>query len=321
MTNLSPILRAISLSVFFGGAVFAPTTTLASGGAPRAWVSNLGTDAPGCGPVASPCRQLQYAHDNIVAPGGSIYVKDPAGFLPLVIRNAISIINDGSGTAAIFAPSSDAIDIQAGANDAVFIRGLVIDGVGAGNNGVNLTSGGSLTLSNCVIKGFGASAATGVIVQPSSGAVQVNVYDTNISSNSYVDVWLVPSGAASVDATFKNVTFDRSQYGLALNAFSTSGYANATVEHSVATGNSYGVWALGASSNARLIATDVNASHNQYGFYIDSGAVAYFSGSVATENTSWGVTNVGAAFTLQNNLFRDNANNVYGSLIPIGPGD
>jgi len=327
MTTQSPIFHGLSLlAAFLVVPALAPAPAVAAGSSPRAWVSNAGIDAPGCGSVMTPCRQLQYAHDNVVEPGGSIYVKDPAGFASLVIRNAISIINDGSGTAALFVASGDAIDVQAGPNDAVFITGLVIDGVGTGNNGINLISGGSLTVTDCVIKGFSASFpnGNGIAIQPSSGAAQVDVHDT-IASNNTLGVYLAPQGSASVDATLKNVEFNKNADGLAVAGYATNGTVSVTVEHSTASGNgNTGVSVAGNSSgnaNARLVATDVSASHNLYGFYVGAGAVAYFSSSSATENSGWGVSVAGTAFTLQNNLFRDNANNVSGSLTGSGPGD
>ena len=45
----------------------------------RTWISGKGVDQAGCGPVATPCRTLQYAHDNTNA-GGEINVLDPAGY-------------------------------------------------------------------------------------------------------------------------------------------------------------------------------------------------------------------------------------------------
>ena len=78
---------------------------------PRAWVSVAGVDHPTCGPASAPCRTFQYTHDNVVVAGGSIFVKDSAGYGPIVISKSISIINDGAAMAAIFASSGDAIRI------------------------------------------------------------------------------------------------------------------------------------------------------------------------------------------------------------------
>src|SRR5579883_1249856 len=67
----------------------------------RAWVSGHGVDQAGCGAPTSPCRTLQYVHDNIIADGGEIDVLDPAGYGPIAITKGISIVNDGVGTAGV----------------------------------------------------------------------------------------------------------------------------------------------------------------------------------------------------------------------------
>src|SRR5471030_2519696 len=65
----------------------------------RAWVSGHGVDQAGCGAPTSPCRSLQYAHDQAVNAGGEIDILDPAGYGALSITKGISIVNDGVGTA------------------------------------------------------------------------------------------------------------------------------------------------------------------------------------------------------------------------------
>jgi hypothetical protein len=127
---------------------------------PRAWVSGAGIDTASCGTVDSPCRTFQYVHNNIVAAGGSIYVKDPANYGQLVISKSISLINDGSGTATIFATSGDAIDVNTDGD--VLIKGLTLDGAGSGANGVSFVSTGSLTIENCVVRGFTSKRPTEV---------------------------------------------------------------------------------------------------------------------------------------------------------------
>ena len=141
--------------------------TLAAGAQPRAWVSGLGLDAATCGAITTPCRTLQYSHDNVVAPGGSIYVKDPANYGQLVIRQAISIINDGSGTATILATSGDAVAVQAASTDVVLLKGLTLDGAGTGTTGVKVTLAGKVAIEDCTIQSFvTASGGNGVLITP-----------------------------------------------------------------------------------------------------------------------------------------------------------
>lgn len=123
--------------------------------ASRAWVAGTGTDQPGCGPLVSPCRTPQYAHDNIVDAGGEIDFLDPAGYGTIVITKAIGLVNDGVGTTGLLAPAGvNAVTINAGPSDAIQLRGVTIEGAGIGLNGIVFNSGGSLTVTNCVAQNF-----------------------------------------------------------------------------------------------------------------------------------------------------------------------
>src|SRR5450631_4083490 len=114
--------------------------------APRAWVSGHGVDAAGCGAPTNPCRSFQYTHDHIVAAGGEIDILDPAGYGAITITKAISIVNEGVGEAGVQATAGNAIAINAGATDSVYLKGLNIDGQGTALHGVVVNSVGSLTI-------------------------------------------------------------------------------------------------------------------------------------------------------------------------------
>src|SRR5476649_372899 len=109
----------------------------------RIWVSGHGVDHAGCGAPTAPCRSLQYAHDTLNS-GGEIDILDPAGYGAVTITKAISIVNDGVGTAGVQATSGSAITINAGAGQSVLLKGLNIDGLGSALNGIAFNSGGNL---------------------------------------------------------------------------------------------------------------------------------------------------------------------------------
>src|SRR5579885_1929754 len=156
----------------------------------RAWVSGHGTDTGGCGSPASPCRTFQYVHDNIIAAGGEIDVLDPAGYGAVTINKALSIVNDGVGTAGVQAASGNAITINAGASDTVTLRGLNIDGLGTGLNGIVFNSGGGLTIVNCVVRHFGDN---GILIQPTSGTMVFLVSNVTASDNALAGVSFLPA--------------------------------------------------------------------------------------------------------------------------------
>ncbi len=150
--------------------------------APRAWVSSHGTDAAGCGAPTNPCRSLQYVHDNIIAAGGEIDILDPAGYGTITITKALSIVNDGIGTAGVQQGTSgqNAITISAGSNNTVILRGLNINGRGVAFYGVAVNSGASIEIIKCVISGFDH----GVDFEPTSGPNKLLVSNTIVSNNS-----------------------------------------------------------------------------------------------------------------------------------------
>src|SRR5450432_1716020 len=119
-------------SSFFAATAAATAALLTAvgpaGAAPnRVWVSGHGVDQAGCGAPVSPCRSLQFAHDAAAA-GGEIDILDPAGYGAINITKAISIVNDGVGTAGVQASGGAAITISAGTSDSIYLRGLNVDG-------------------------------------------------------------------------------------------------------------------------------------------------------------------------------------------------
>ena len=283
----------------------APGAALAAGSAKAAWVSGHGTNAAGCGSLTNPCQTFQYTHDNVVAAGGLIAVLDSSNYGPLVIRNAISIVDDG-GLAGIAVASGDAIDIQAGPNDAVFLKGLHIDGLGTANNGIYLTSAGKLTIVNCTIKGFGATTpdnGNGIRISVNSGSLDFSVSNTIVSLNSGVGVWLDLNGSSSPTASLKNVTLTSNATGLVANASGSSGNAIVTIEDSVATRNSaIGFAAAARTPNVTIVADRVNASFNGSGLEAIGGAIL-LSNSVATGNGTDLNNNGGTLTSYQNNVW------------------
>src|SRR5215469_4017029 len=159
------------------------TTNSVSAAPNRIWVSGHGTDAPGCAAPTSPCRTLQYAHDN-VATGGEVDVLDPAGYGSILITKSISIVNEGVGVAGVLqsAPGGDAIGIQAQAGDKIYLRGLTVEGLGVAANGVHFLSGARLTISNCSIRNF---TNAGIFILPQNGLTSMKflVSDTLITDN------------------------------------------------------------------------------------------------------------------------------------------
>src|SRR5262249_7890720 len=134
--------------------------------------------------------------------GGEITILDAAGYGPVTITKAISIVNDGVGEAGVTTTTaSDAVTVAVGANDEVNLRGLTLVGGGVGNNGVTITGGGTVKIENSVIRGF-LHQGINMIATFNSNLV---VLDTTVSANFGTGAYVAPSGNVVVRAVFKRV--------------------------------------------------------------------------------------------------------------------
>jgi hypothetical protein len=239
MTKITS-LQAIAAALLACGLAAAP----AQAGVNRTFVSGLGTDSGTCTRTA-PCRTFAFAI-SVATAGGEIDVLDPAGYGPVTITHAISIVNDGVGTAGITAGSGNAITINAGTSDSVHLRGLILTGLGTGANGIQFNSGGNLAIENCVIWNFTSS---GLSISPSTSS-SFSVSNTIASNNTGdIGILVAPTGSAAVTGVLSNVTANNN--GTGIDVAGTGASLNVTIADSVASNNS--ILGVGASSAATAV--------------------------------------------------------------------
>jgi hypothetical protein len=140
---------ALSYIVILGSPAAAATAPAATTSI-ATWVSNSGVDSGNCN-LAAPCRTFQYAHDQTSA-GGEIDVKDVGRFGALTVTKAISIVAAGAQAGMTVQSGGIGIDIKAGTDDLVLIRGLTIDGHGLGMIGINVTQARHVIVQDCVLQ-------------------------------------------------------------------------------------------------------------------------------------------------------------------------
>ena len=164
-------------------------TSLAQAQATRTWVSGVGDDLNPCSRTA-PCRTFAGAIAKTLT-GGEINALDPGGYGPVIISKSITI--DGTGTfASILAPAaSPGITINAVGRLAttVRLRGLSINGMGAGSHGIRVIAANNVSIEDTVIDGF---SKTGINVESTRGA-QVFVKNTTIRNNAGSGINVVSS--------------------------------------------------------------------------------------------------------------------------------
>lgn len=292
---------ALLLGVFSLSSAFAaPTQKLA-------WVSKVsGNDVADCGAVANPCRTFQYAHDNIVVAGGTIYVRDPGGYGPLAISKAIAVVNDGTGVASI-AASVDGVSVAAGVNDAVLIKGLTIDGVGAGLNGIKVQTAGNVTIANCTVKGF---KEAGIFIG-SSSPVNFGVMDSLLTENKN-NFWVQPSGSVTHAGFLENVVATRGDIAVFADGknVSSPSYIAISLKNTTAAQNLTGVRIM----SGVVTAQGVKAEFNGNGAVIDFGSLILSrSQFLGNKNYDVSVFGTGKVFSTGDNVI----DNLSGSLTPF----
>jgi hypothetical protein len=133
--------------------------SLAQAQATRTWVSGVGDDANPCSRTA-PCKTFAGAISK-TATAGEINVLDPGGFGGVTIVKSITISSWGF-EAGVLVSGTNAIVINGTTDSVVILRGLDIEGLGTGLNGINILQAKSVFVENCTIHGFRGANGTGI---------------------------------------------------------------------------------------------------------------------------------------------------------------
>jgi hypothetical protein len=205
-------LPTLSASIALCALVTAPAQAQAT----RTWVSGVGDDANPCWRTA-PCKTFAGAISKTAA-AGEINCLDPGGFGGVTIIQALSILCD-AGEAGVLVSGTNGILVAAGAADVVYLKGLDIDGVGTGLNGVQFNSGAVLRITDSIIHQFNTGASAGVSFAPSTaGTSKLVIENAVISDNGGATfgngVFVAPANGAVADVSLKNVQVTNNGAGL-----------------------------------------------------------------------------------------------------------
>jgi Right handed beta helix region len=219
-----------ALAVFAVCVFFAP---LAQAQATRTWVSGVGDDFNPCSRTA-PCKTFAGAIPETAA-GGEINCLDPGGFGGVTITKAITI-DCRHTVGGVLASFTNGVIVNAPAGSKIVLRGLDINGVGNGLDGIKFIAGGSLHVEDSVISGM----QNGINIGAGN---EIYIKNTYIRNNSSVGVYIAGSGGL-VNAVIEKTTVENQVYGLAVGA-----NARVTTRGSVYSGNSSsGISAQGGGS-------------------------------------------------------------------------
>jgi len=311
---------ALPLTVLATALACSLTSAPAQAQRARVFVASYGNDSNPC-TFLSPCRTFQQAVD-VVEPSGDVTAIDSAGFGPINITKAVTITSP-AGVVAGIVPlvGQDAVDINAGATDKINLRGLLIDGVGTGGDGIVFNSGASLNVQDCLIRDFGAvNKSRGIVFQPTATS-GLFVSDTLLADNKGPGIALHPTASSGTyTGVLEHVAIDNSgAVGLAIAGVSLSGGATltVTVNNSVVANNvNHGIHArTGSAAVDVLVRGSIIANNGGTGLLSEGSATtALVSHSVITGNaTGWGVLSSGTLASYADNNID---NNVAGNTAP-----
>lgn len=304
--KVSTILTAAVIAA----AVFTGFAGSASAQATRTWVSGVGDDANPCSRTA-PCKTFAGAISK-TATGGEINCLDPGGFGGVTITKAITIYCDDV-EAGVLVSGTNAIVVNAPTTAAVVLRGLDIEGLGTGLNGVRFLAGGSLHVDDCLIRNFSsASGGNGIAFVPSNSA-KLLVTNTRLWRNAVgvvgAGILIAPTGGASAEVVVENVVSSNNNNGIHANS-ATSGAISVAIDNSVFslnTGN--GIAATGGAGSINILVDGTTSSDNAAAGLTASGATAIIrlSDSNVTGNAN-GLTTAssGQILSFVNNRIRGN---------------
>lgn len=293
---------------------------------PRVWVSGHGVDSAGCGARTAPCRSLQWAHDREVNDGGEIDILDPAGYGSINISMGVSIVNDGVGTAGVQATTGAAITINAAQADAVYLRGLNIDGVKfAAQTGIAFNSGGHLTIDSCIVRHFGGD---GVKLAPTTAVARILIENTESQENGLDGIaFIAQPGETNVSGVLDKVIAANESVGVSMSA---NGQTEPTLSFSVhdasVTGNNQ--FGIDVDATGAALTIDVDSSYvsqnGSDGFRAKGGVLAHLSRSAFNQNGASAVVNItsggGAIFTTGDNPMLGNPSGPVSGPMPTHEG-
>ena len=276
--------------------------------AQRTFVSATGSDAAACS-LAAPCRGFAAALVQ-TNPGGEIVVLDSAGYGPVTINKAVSIVVPPGIYAgvSVLAAGTDGIVINAGAADEVILRGLTINNQG-GNNGVVFNSGAALYVESCTIRGFSGASMANLKFAP-GGASKLFVKDSYIRGGQ-AGINLA-NGTTAASATIDNTRIESNVNGVTASFSGAVALRNSIVaentNHGVSLVTGAGQVLDAALDNVMLSNNDSNGL-NVAGSGI---TVAMSSSTVVGNITGVFVQGGGAAATarLTNNVISRNTTGV-----------
>jgi len=299
------------LSSLFLALAMAVIATPASAQATRTWVSGVGDDANPCSRTA-PCKTFAGAISK-TALSGEINCLDPGGFGVVTITKSITIdcvYTEGG----VLSAGTNGVVVNAPAGSVVHLRGLDIDGVGTGVNGVRFLGQGQLHIEDSIIQRV---TGQGVEVAP-NGPTEVYISNTRISEAATNGILIKTTGAVGINAAFTRTEVTNNGTGITVDGTGNTLAINMALTASLVSGNGGNgvtVKTVAAASPVRATVTNTTVSSNAGVGVNANGAAASGAGSsivtlggstVFANLTGVGASGSGVVQSFKNNMISGN---------------
>lgn len=305
-----------TIKTLLGTLVLAVTTLVAAPAyaqATRTWVSGVGDDVNPCSRTA-PCKTYAGAISK-TATNGEINCLDPGGFGSVTITKSISIVCDYTEGGALVSGGGTGFIINAPVGSIITLKGLDIECIGTGNNGISVSNAGvtvhvhKTQIRNC-------RGGNGILVAPSSGTARVFVADSYLTDNgattSHAGILVKPTAGAGAKVSVNRVQFENNTNGIFADGSGGGGQTDVTVSDSLVGGSSnagIAVSSAGAAFNAVVVNSTINFNSNVGTVVGGVAGTIWLSGSTISGNAT-GVRQLGGSFmSFGNNVIVGNVLN------------
>jgi hypothetical protein len=272
MYKLKFAFQAIALVTLF----FA-FSSIADAQSSRTWVSATGDDAYLCTRTA-PCKTFAATMAKTTV-GGEINCLDPGTYGAVTIVKSVTIdCEDTQGAIGVSGTSAVVINIT-DPNDAaktVRLRGLSLNGLGSGTNGVKVIAANKVYLEEVVIDGF---TSHGVSIITTTGALSFVMKDSTVRNNggNGINTFLTfPATAA--------VTVESSLLAFNAIGFNQGSLTSGTIRNTGITNNTTGIQA--SDSSSILSVKDSVIAHNTTGIFGSLSATIRIGSNIITGNAT-----------------------------------
>lgn len=270
--------------------------------ASRTWVSGVGDDVNPCSRTA-PCKTFAGAISK-TAEDGEINCLDGGGYGAVTISKSITI-DCSSVPASILAAGVNGVIVNitnAIDNAKTFrLRGVSINGIGTGINGVRILAANTVLLEDVVIDGF---VQHGVSLETTSGATKVIMNRTSVAHNNGNGFNTFIVGGATATISVNNSLFATNNVG-----FNLSQSVRTTFQNSIITGNNTGVQVHYGELTMSDCQVSLNGTGVNAGTFAGGGGVIRISANTISANTTGITPGFGTIVSLGNNTIQGNTVN------------